>query len=258
VAVSPAPESPEHRAAIAAFESIAVLPAEHLRIAGATIRATVLPGGIDCGISGTRAISIDGVAAGGVAPAGRQHLEARFDRCRSAGPLNDVELSGAVRMTYEAWAQDNVTADLTMQGFALHVIPDYSVVGDGPVGYRQEESALMYREQIDFFPGAALWNPVTKRRVDFIGGRYATGGSRRDGASGAATGYEEYEQVTLDVNGVRHVIDGRIVWIDPDLRTSHCSGQVRVTDGNGNFVARRYCERGVQKHELLKPLPSLG
>lgn len=259
-AQTPAPpqRSQEEEAAIAAVDSLLNSPMTHLTTASATLDWTIyFAPNSRCGIGGTQQITLDGTPWNGqrnFSP-GKHALTARFEVCTFAGPFDDIVLNGSVEMVYEASETRNVSAVLTTKAFSYSLA---GVVIDGPASYsiESEQGARRYRN--DLREGGSLINPANMNRVDFISGQYTLAFPDASPWNNSV----EYLSVVLDYNAIRYVLDGRIDWSYDDPRTIHprlttCAGEVRITDGNGGLVARRYCSQdGPYNYEILKPVPS--
>ncbi len=259
-APTPAPpqRSPEELAAIAAVDSLLNSPMTHLTTASATLDWTIyFAPNSRCGIGGTQQITLDGTPWNGqknFSP-GKHALTARFEGCTFAGPFDDIVLNGSVEMVYEASESRNVSAVLTTKAFSWLA---EGVVIDGPASYsiESEQGARRYRN--DLRAGGNLINPANMNRIDFISGQYTSAFTD----AGPSSNSMEYVSVVLDYNAIRYVLDGRIDWSYDDPRTMHprlttCKGEVRITDGNGGLVARRYCSQdGPYNYEILKPVLS--
>ena len=122
-------------------------------------------------------------------------------------------------------------------------------MAEGPATYVLEKSAQAERRFVDLRAGAALTTPKTAKRVDFLSGRYSWTIDRDEPTRETL----EYAGVTLDFNGDRYVISGRQTYLGPRGNCEH--GEIRITDGNGALVGRRYCAAGTE-YEVLKAIPS--
>jgi hypothetical protein len=200
----------------------------------------------ECPISGFQQILLDGAAWTARFPVGKHTLAAQFQSCKFAGPMQDLLLNGSVEMVYEMSDIENVSAVLTFRQFTA----DLGLVAEGPATYVLEKSAQAERMLVDLRAGAALTNPETTKRVDFLSGRYSWTIDRAEPKREIL----EYAGVTLDLNGVRYVISGRQTYLGS--RGDCEEGEIRITDGNGALVGRQYCAAGRSKYEVLKSIPS--
>jgi len=164
--------------------------------------------------------------------------------------MQDLVLKGSVELVYEMSASENVSATVTMKQFAADTLLP-GLLADGPASYTIERSAQVGKNVLDLRPGATLTNAETTNRIDFVGGRYAY---VNDTSADPTIDTEEYVGVILDFNGVRYLLDGSVVMRNSGLSWS-CTGEVRITDGNGGLAARKYCAAGRTEYELIKPIP---
>jgi hypothetical protein len=193
---------------------------------------------------------LDGVPWYTLFPAGIHTLTAQFDSCKFSGPMQDLLLKGSVEIAYEMSAPENVSATVTMKQFTADTLLP-GLLADGPAFYAIENSAQVGKSLVDLRPGATLTNAATTNRIDFVGGRYTY---VSDKSADPTTDTSEYAGVILDFNGVRYLLDGRIV-ARSSGSTWNCTGEVRITDSNGGLAARRYCAAGRIEYELIKPIP---
>jgi hypothetical protein len=129
----------------------------------------------------------------------------------------------------------------------------YTFQVDGPAVYFVERTQNESRSRTDLRPGASLTNSKNTNRIDFVGGRYTLTFITPSNPMSQA---EEFLEVVLEFNGVRYRLDGRMEWFNSETRNVTCTGEVRITDGDGGLVARKYCTAGGRtESELLKPLP---
>lgn len=251
----PATDSPERLAAIAAVGSLLNVPRHYLTLASETVsshysyswpyRATS-----QCPGSGAKQILVDGLPWYGLFPTGTHTLAAAFDSCSFAGPFQDLLLNGGVDMVYQMSAPESVSATLTMKQFSADgLLP--GLLADGPASYTIEQSVKAGKRLVDLRPGATLTSVETTDRIEFLGGRYA---SVSDSSADPTIDTEEYVGVTLDFDGVRYLLDGRLT-IRNSGSTSTCNGEVRITDNSGALVARKYCGANYIEHELVKAIP---
>jgi hypothetical protein len=221
--------------------------------------STAFKPGDQCGLSGSQQITVDGAPwNAGPLPAGKHTLAARFESCRFSGPMEDIMLNGSVDMVYEGTAPENVAAVLTakafsLSGFGSDALPMYTFQVDGPAVYLVERTQNGSRYRSDFRPGGSLTNSKNANRIDFVGGRHTL---TYISPSNPMSSAEEFLEVALEFNGARYILDGRMEWFNSETRNATCTGEVRITDGGGGLVARKYCPAGGRvEYELLKPLP---
>jgi hypothetical protein len=248
------------------IDSMLGIPSLYLSVTRATLDLTFYRNstgprpGDQCGQSGSQQITVDGApwTAQANLPAGKHTLTGRFEKCRFSGPMEDIMLNGSVDMVYEGTAPENVAAVLTtkafsLSGFGSDALPMYTFQVDGPAVYFVERTQNESRFRTDLRPGASLTNSKNTNRIDFVGGRYALTFITPSNPMSQA---EEFLEVVLEFNGVRYRLDGRMEWFNSETRNVTCTGEVRITDGDGGLVARKYCTAGGRtESELLKPLP---
>ena len=250
----PAPaDSAQRLAAIAAVDSLLRTPSEYLQLASVTAGWDYMYSfyaSSQCPLSGFRQILLDGAPWYIRLPTGRHTLSAQFDSCKFSGPMADLLLKGSAEAVYEMPAPENVSATVTMTQFTEDTYGP-GLLADGPASYTIERSSNVYKSLIDLRPGATLTDSASTNRIAFVGGRYTYVSDR---SANPGTDTQELVGVILDFNGVRYLLDGRIV-ASSSGSTWTCTGEVRITDSNGGLAARKYCAADRTEYEIIKPIP---